>query len=74
MIWEGTITTPKVIYNFPVGREEVRVYTDADITIEFWMGGIKAYGDPVAVVAPGSFVGVCGSQGRITGAANVTIL
>lgn len=74
MIFEGQITGGKEIYNFPSQREEVKVYTTSDITIAFWINHAKSYGAEIEVTSPGGFIGVCGSQARVTGTADVVIL
>lgn len=70
MIWEGT--SPTIVSNFPEG--EVQIHTDADITVEFWFPAKNGWGDPIAITAPGDFLGCGGNRGRLVGAANVRIL
>lgn len=74
MIFEGQVTTVYTDFNFPLARDEVRVYTTADITIAFRNTKNESFGDEIEVAAPGGFVAVCGSIGRITGTAYVKIL
>lgn len=74
MIYEGAVSGGKELYNFPDSRDEVKVYTDADITIAFWLPFAETYGPEIAVTAPGDFVAVCNARGRITGTANVVVI
>lgn len=77
MIDSRTITAEAVISNMPIDRPEVKVLTDADVTLFFWnpaLGDFNAVG--IEVPAPGGFVGVCDSRCKITTAttANIKIL
>lgn len=60
-------------FNVTEGRDEVKVYTDTDVTISFWSVELNSWGPEIDVVAPGDFVAVCGGLARVTGTARVVV-
>lgn len=72
MIAEGAVTASRIIENFPEGKE-VQIHTTADLTLAFWMPLTGNWGAEIDIPAPGQFVGVGGSIGRLTGTANIRI-
>lgn len=72
MFLEEQVTGSKV-FNVSDTLEEVRVYTDTDVTIAFWSVKLNSYGPEINIAAPGDFVGVCGGLARITGTARVVV-
>jgi len=72
MIFEGAVTTEKILNNFQAGTE-FQFHTDADVTLAFWFPAKNGWGAEIPITAPGDFVGAGGNKGRITGTANVRI-
>lgn len=72
MFYEGNVSG-SANFNVSDGREEVKVYTDADVTLSFFSTALNSWGPEIEVIAPGDFVGVCGGLVRITGTARVVV-
>jgi hypothetical protein len=76
MIYQGIVSGTQIIENVPSGNnKEVQIYTDADVSIAFWMPDLDDFGAEIEVAAPGGFVGASHYKARITGSgANVRLL
>lgn len=72
MFLEESITGSKE-FTVSESREEVKVYTDADVTIAFWSVKLNSWGPEIDIVAPGDFVAVLSANARITGTARVVV-
>lgn len=72
MFFEGNITDSQVI-PVPDTREEIKVYTDTDVTVSFFSFKLNDWGPEIDVIAPGDFVVTCGNQMRVTGTARVVV-
>lgn len=72
MFLEESITGSKE-FNVPDTREEIRVYTDSDVTVSYYSQSLKSWGPEIEVTAPGDFVAVISGNVRITGTARVVV-
>lgn len=72
MFFEANVTS-SATFNVSDGLEEIKVYTDADVTISFFSTALNSWGPEIEVAAPGDFVAVCSGLARITGTARVVV-
>lgn len=71
--FEGSISGEQEI---PVSdtRDEIRVYTSADVTVAFWIGGtVNDWGPEIPVTSPVERVPVVSGKMRVTGTADLVI-